>query len=198
MADNIFSFRKRLFIDLYGWDLPICADRERDAFDTEATVYAALFHRDALVGMFRAIRTDQPYLGSSVFPQLATQIPYPHDWRSWEISRFGVLPSNGARHAVMNYTAMFHFARRVNARSLIAVADPVYERFLFANGIQSQRYGPPQIVSCDTRARPIEVVAGEITIPDQKGPKFERLVLLANEMEIRDVSQIFGPTRVSA
>lgn len=198
LTRQLFVFRKALFVDTYGWNLPTIDGCERDRFDSSNTIYAALYNDDEFIGMFRAIRADRPYLGETLFPQLATQRPYPKSRDYWEISRFGVAPNGGARTALMNYAAMLHFASCVGATGLIAIADLVYERFLTVNGIRSLRYGPPQIIGKSLDGRPLEAVAGEIPLAEQGSEKFQQLLSLVDQLEIHDVSQIFGPSRIPA
>ena len=87
----MFRLRKRLFVDHCGWMLSTTGEVERDQFDTWYTEHCLLFCGADLVGGFRAIRTDYPYLTQSIFPQLAVR-RFPNRRNVWEISRFGVLP----------------------------------------------------------------------------------------------------------
>ncbi len=199
LANELFRLRKTLFVDICGWELPVTSGREVDVFDTSHAIYCALCCEGALVGGFRALRTDRPYLGESIFPNLAKNRPYPRDVNYWEISRFGVVPTpNSARHAVMNYSAMLHFGFSMAAKGLVAIADSKYERFLRMNGIRTERYGPPQIIGENVNGDGIEVLAGEIPLENQSGPKFKRLLSHANTMEISDVAQIFRRYAISA
>ncbi|WP_083967301.1 acyl-homoserine-lactone synthase [Methylosinus sp. R-45379] len=198
LVKDIFAFRKALFVDIYDWDLEIVSDGEQDRFDNPDTIYSVLYNHGRFVGMFRAIRADQPYLGETVFPELSKLRPYPKSREFWEISRFGVVPDVGIRHAEMNYAAMIYFALRVGAKGLVAVADLTYERFLSMLGIRSVRYGAPQVIGRSRNGLPLTAVAGEIPLAEQTSPKFHRFLSLIEKLEIRDVSQIFGPSRISA
>jgi N-acyl-L-homoserine lactone synthetase len=198
LTKQLFVYRKALFVDTYGWSLSTVDGYERDRFDNQDTIYSALYNDDEFVGMFRAIRADRPYLGETLFPELAAQRPFPKTSDYWEISRFGVVPGNGTRNALMNYAAMFHFAAQVGATGLVAIADLVYERFLWIHGIHSLRYGPPKIIGRTHAGHDIEAVAGEIPLAEQGGARFEHLLSMIDELEIHDVSQIFGPSRIPA
>lgn len=199
LARDLFRFRKRLFVDLYEWDIPHDGDLERDEFDHAGALYTLVYFGSDLVGTFRAIRTDEPYLTRAVFDRLAVHKPLPCDRYHWEISRFGVWPSGAARrHALVNYAVMFRLARHVGARALVATGDRTYERFLEIMGIVTRRFGPPQALCCDRRGRPLEVIAGEIAMADQAGAKFERFMRAAETLEIDDVADVFGPARLSA
>ncbi|CCQ72901.1 putative Acyl-homoserine-lactone synthase [Magnetospira sp. QH-2] len=186
-------------MDVYEWDLEHSAHSEHDAFDTLYTIYCALFDGDEIVGTFRANRTDRPYLSAWAFPQLAGERPYPRRADIWEISRFGVLSKGRSeRLAFLNYALMFHFAAKLGVTSLVATAEPSYERFLSQIGIETLRYGPPLIIGHTTSGKPIESLAGEIPISSQSGVRFERIMRSLHNVEISDASNVFGPARISA
>jgi N-acyl-L-homoserine lactone synthetase len=199
IVDQFLCFRKGLFVDVLHWDLTVESGRERDQFDTNDAVYCALLREGDLIAGFRAIRTDLPYVAKCVFPQLAVFATYPQKHDAWEISRFGVRPSEaGSVTARMLYSLMFRFAHLTHATSLVALADLRYERFLSLLGIRTRRYGPPQIIGTDERGAPLAVVAGDIPLQNQRGRRFESLLELANTLEIDDEALVFRPRRLSA
>lgn len=200
IVDQVYQTRKKIFVDHYGWDIPHSNGREHDAFDTAFTVYCALFRQESIVATFRAIRTDNPYLSAWVFPQLATEHPYPRRRDCWEVSRFGVVPrlSNELRLAALNYALMFHFAEQVGARHLVASAELTHERFLRSSGITTRRYGPPQRIGSTKSGAPLVIVAGDIPVHEQQGNRFARLIRTIDHVEITDASYVFGPARISA
>jgi N-acyl-L-homoserine lactone synthetase len=125
LAQAFGRFRKQLFVDKLGWTLETRGEIEFDEFDTENAIFTVLIQNSVIIGGFRAIRTDNAYLASAVFPQLACWRPYPVSPDCWEISRFGVLcGENAGAVAQANYSAMFRFALRRQATALVALADP--------------------------------------------------------------------------
>lgn len=199
VVDALYKIRKSIFVDMHGWDLRVVDGRERDQFDTAAAVHCALFRDSELIGGFRATRTDHDYLARSVFPQLAAVKSYPQRADVWEISRFGVLPSNDRLEtAKVNYSLMFRFAQVRAASALVALADLTYERFLRTLGIRTRRYGPPQIIGADKAGEPLWAVAGEIPMAEQSGSRFQALLALAKQVEIEDETLVLGRIRVSA
>jgi N-acyl-L-homoserine lactone synthetase len=199
VVDALYQLRKAIFVDVHGWDLRVVDGRERDQFDTPAAVHCALFRRDELIGGFRATRTDQDYLARNVFPQLAAVKAYPQRPDVWEISRFGVLPSEDRLEtAKLNYSLMFRFAQLRRAAALVALADLTYERFLRTLGIRTRRYGPPQAIGTDREGEPLWAVAGEIPMAEQSGSRFQALLALAKQVEIEDETLVLGRIRVSA
>jgi N-acyl-L-homoserine lactone synthetase len=194
----LLRLRKRLFVDGCGWQLRISGDLERDQFDTWHTEHCLLFCESDLVGGFRAIRTDYPYLTRSVFPHLAVR-PFPTRRDVWEISRFGVLPTAGeARSARLNYALMFRFAEIRGAKALVAVADLTYERFLERMRIRTRRYGPPQVIGTDTNGTPLSAVAGEIRINNRDNPGLTKFLDLGRQLEIHDATYVLRRSAVSA
>jgi len=139
MIRNFMRFRKQLFIDRLGWDLKPDGDLERDQFDHGHAEYGLLLHKGWIVGGFRATPADKPYLARDVFSHLATERALPTTGEYWEISRFGVMTEDNPRlqriAGVANYAMLFEFAARRKMRSLIALADLTYERYLQRNQI---------------------------------------------------------------
>ena len=199
VVDDVLRFRKQLFVDQYGWKIETTGDFETDQFDLPPTIYVALYHGPTLVGVQRAMPTDGPYLTADAFPQLVTRKPLPRRPDQWEISRFGVLNEGSPiRHSLINYALMFHLARLVGARSLLAFTDLNHERLLASIGINFARLGDPQVVGTDIFDRPIEVVAGELYLDQQHGPKFQRLMATLKQVRIDHAPQAFGRARVPA
>jgi N-acyl-L-homoserine lactone synthetase len=198
LSIDLMRFRKRLFVDTFGWDLVVEGDCERDQFDTPSAIYCAVFCDHELVGMFRLIRTDGPYLSAAIFQNLAQLDPFPNRPDAWEVSRFGVMAHDVRQASAINHAMMFYFARTAGARTLVAVTDLTYERALHQLGIRTRRYGPPGVVGIDRQGKPIQGVAGEIPMALQGGLKFQRLIDLSNSVEIEDASHVFRHQRVSA
>lgn len=197
MATAFFRFRKMLFVDECGWSLPVCSDAEVDQFDTHDAVYCTLLQDELVVGGFRAIRCDKPYLARDVFPHLATTRPYPERADYWEISRFGVR-RHQRKYGVALYAVMFHFGETRRAKALVAVADLGHERLLGKLGIRTRRYGPPVMLGDRHMAEPIQIVAGEIPLAEQDRSRLQFLRNSAESMEIRDDTLVWRPVRVSA
>ena len=199
VVDLIYRFRRKLFVDAYGWRLDVRDDREQDRFDTSAAVHCALIRNQQVVGGFRAMRADGDYLARCVFPQLAAVKSYPERADAWEISRFGVLPGPDQRDlAKLNYSLMFRFAQVRQAAALVALVDLNHERLLKLLGIRTRRYGPPQIIGNNLRGETLWGVAGEIPLAEQQGSRFRALLALAKQVEIDDEALVFGRIRVSA
>jgi N-acyl-L-homoserine lactone synthetase len=197
-VQSLFRLRKRLFVDQCGWLLETIGDLERDQFDTWYTEHCLLFRGPDLVGGFRAIRTDYPYLTQSVFPQLAV-LRFPNRRTVWEISRFGVLPTAAeARSTRLNYALMFRFAELRNAEALVAMADLTYERFLNRMQIRTRRFGPPQVIGVDRSGAPLTALAGEIPLNKADNPDLGGFRDLGRKLEITDATYVLGRASIPA
>jgi N-acyl-L-homoserine lactone synthetase len=196
---DVARFRKQLFVDTLKWNIEANSEREQDSFDRPDTVYAALYRNSRVIGTYRAIRSDHPYLAEIVFPELATTRTYPKRYDTWEISRFGILPSE-ARSGAANvlYALMFHFAliRRVN--SLVAVTDLVHEKYLSRLGVKSRRFGKPQPYDLTDGNTVRQLVVGEIPIRRQDEAPIQSLLSTLNGVLIHDQTLVFGRRRVQA
>lgn len=93
----MFAARKRVFIDLLGWDLPILDGRyELDAFDSPDADYIILLGQD---GRHRAsariLPTEKPHLLGDLYPHLC-EADVPRGATIREISRFCIDPEQDA------------------------------------------------------------------------------------------------------
>ena len=193
------QFRKRLFINQLKWPLRSFRNEEVDQFDSDDAIYCVIFFEQKVVGGFRALPTDGAYLARAIFPQLASDRPYPASSDVWEISRFGIAAGTHSSGTLsrLNYGLMFRFAQRRQLRALVAIADLTYERYLHAIGIRTTRYGQPQSIRSDG-STPVDIVAGEIPIATQTPACLQKLTSALNTVEIIDETLVFGRSRISA
>lgn len=200
VKEEFGAFRKALFVDQLGWSLKLQGDIEIDEFDTDDAVYCLVQESDKIISGFRAVITTLPYLVKTHFSHLGSTRPFPSRDDYYEISRFGVLPTeNRLDVGLMTYALMFDFAQRRDATALVAIADLGHERLLRAMGIRTRRYGPPGVVGVDAWGRQIVSVAGDIPMAEQSQ---ELIRLLSNlcqtELEITDETHILGRKSVYA
>ena len=143
LTNAVQAFRKELFVDHLKWDLFTSNELEIDEFDTSDATYCAIFRKRKIVATWRAIRTDSKYLAEKVFPDLAVSRAYPKSRYVWEISRFGVLGSDEPDFvAMLNYSVMFSFGQKRQAKAFVAIADLLYERYLKQKGIRNPPLRP--------------------------------------------------------
>lgn len=75
---GMFEDRKRLFVDLFGWDVPVVDGRyEIDQFDGAAATYLiALGETTRHIGSLRLLPTTAPHILGDLFPELCdTDVP---------------------------------------------------------------------------------------------------------------------------
>jgi acyl-homoserine lactone synthase len=86
---EMFEERKRVFVDLLKWDVPVLVDRyEIDQFDTEDAAYLVITgERGRHRASARLLPTDRPHLLDTVFSGLCEGRP-PASPTIMEISRF--------------------------------------------------------------------------------------------------------------
>lgn len=85
----MFEARKRVFVDLLGWDLPVLAERyEIDQFDDAHARYLILADADQNhLASARLLPTQRPHLLADLFADLCDVAP-PIGPDIWEITRF--------------------------------------------------------------------------------------------------------------
>jgi acyl-homoserine lactone synthase len=86
---GMFEARKRVFVDLLKWDVPVLDGRyEVDQFDDDAATYLIVAARDGgHGGSARLLRTTRPHILDSLFPELCAASP-PRGHSVLEITRF--------------------------------------------------------------------------------------------------------------
>jgi acyl-homoserine lactone synthase len=95
---SMFEARKRVFVDLLKWDLPVLADRfEVDHFDDPFATYLIVTDGEGgHLASARLLPTTRPALLDGLFPHLVAG-PVPNGAAIFEITRFCLSPDVGAR-----------------------------------------------------------------------------------------------------
>ena len=95
---EMFEARKRVFVDLLKWDLPVLAGRfEVDHFDDGAATYIIVTDPAGRhLASARLLQTTSPALLDSLYPDLVAG-PVPRGADILEITRFCLSPGIGAR-----------------------------------------------------------------------------------------------------
>lgn len=147
----MFEDRKRVFVDLFKWNLAIIGGRfEIDQFDDATAVYLLLSdpggnHR----GSLRLLRADRPHILGSLFPQLCEH-GVPADANTREITRLCLCPRLPAAERLQArnrlISAMVDYAL---VHGITAFTGVVSLRFLSqieAMGWRCERLGPPRMI----------------------------------------------------
>jgi acyl-homoserine lactone synthase len=143
----MFEDRRRLFIDLMRWALPVVAGQyEIDQFDGADAIYiveadAHGCHR----GSMRLLPSIRPHILGDLFAPLSER-PVPRGHNTWEITRL-CLPSRlgaPARLAVRNrlISAMVDHALASGITTLTGVVRPAFRKTVLAMGWDAAPLGP--------------------------------------------------------
>lgn len=144
----MFSARKRVFIDLLRWDLPVLSGKyEVDQFDNRDAHYLILLdgngkHRASA----RILRTDAPHILRDIFPVLCPGL-IPSGPTAREITRFCLDPRLTApeRKVARNelITALVQYALRNGVTDYTGVAGLAWFRQIRTFGWQCRELGEP-------------------------------------------------------
>jgi acyl-homoserine lactone synthase len=155
LLESMHADRKRVFVDLYGWELPTKGDLEADRFDDERAEYLVL--PDEPAGTHRAsirlLRTERPHLMTELFEHLCEgEIPRGPNVR--EITRFCIAPRGRA-------------AARIGARNMLARALIEYGELAGVTGYTAVCHMGllQQVLSAGWACRPLgmpQLFAGEM------------------------------------
>ncbi|HEX8443964.1 MAG TPA: acyl-homoserine-lactone synthase [Allosphingosinicella sp.] len=146
---SMFEARKRIFVDLLKWDVPVLDGRyEVDQFDDEAATYVIVTGRDGChEGSARLLRTTRPHILDTLFPDLCAASP-PRGQRVLEITRFCLdRGSNaGERLATRNIlvSALVDHALEKGISTFTGVAEIGWLQQILAFGWRCRPLGLPR------------------------------------------------------
>jgi len=145
---SMFAARKRVFIDLLKWDLPVLAGQyEVDEFDNAHARYLILTDTDHNhLASARLLPTVRPHILGDIFPALCAGPP-PRAPGIWEITRFLLDRSLRAaeRRALRNWlvTAIAEHALRSGIRKYTGVAEMGWLQQILSFGWHCRPLGLP-------------------------------------------------------
>lgn len=150
---QMYQDRKRVFIDLLRWDLPVLDGRyEIDQFDTPSTIYLIIAGTDGKhLGSMRLLPTTQPHVLGSIFPFLCEDSP-PKAGNVWEISRLCLSRSIRAserlqvRNRLATIATLFALDNGISA--YCCVADMPWYQQILSFGWRCMPLGLPQDLPC--------------------------------------------------
>lgn len=144
---SMFADRKRLFVDLFGWDVPVVDGQyEIDQFDTAEAVYIiaanAVGDHDASL---RLAPTIVPHMLGSVFPHLSPR-GVPSGPTIWESSRLCLPQRHGAegRRILRNHliSAMVDVALARGIEHYTGILPAPFRKDVLAMGWRAEPLGP--------------------------------------------------------
>ncbi len=147
LLETMFADRKRLFVDLYGWDVPVVEGRlEIDQFDTSETVYIMSGDADgAHEASIRLMPSTRPHMLADLFPHLCPG-GVPVGPTIWESTRLCLPQRHGAarRRELRNIliSAMVDFALARGIDCLTGILPDAFRREVLAMGWAAEPLGP--------------------------------------------------------
>lgn len=175
LFDAMFRDRKRVFVDLRGWDVPVVAGEfEVDQFDGPRTVYCiATDERGTHRGSIRLIPTNEPHILGDVFPELCDgEVPTGPD--IWELTRACPSPdlSSAERRRVRNalITAVVEYARHSRIRTYTCIADSGWLSQILSMGWDCTLLGLPRnLEGTNTGALRIDITTATRSLLEDAG-----------------------------
>lgn len=152
---EMYRERKRVFVDLLGWDVPVLAgEYELDQYDGPSTRYLIMASPEGRhCGSMRLLPTDGPTILGEIFPFLCDG-PVPATSACWEISRFCLSRDLRAaeRRVVRDQlvTAAVAFALEHAINAYVCVADIAWLSQILAFGWHCDPLGLPRQLPCGT------------------------------------------------
>lgn len=152
LATAMFAERKRLFVDLLGWDVPVVEGRyEIDQYDDrDATYLIALDDNGGHAGSLRLLPTTGPHILGDLFDALCDN-GTPRGPQVFEITRLCLPPRLGAagRLRARNrlISAMVDHALETGMTGLTGVVAAGFRAQVLAMGWRCAALGPPATVN---------------------------------------------------
>ena len=144
---GMFEARKRVFIDLLGWDVPVLAGRyEVDQFDNPLARYLVLASPEhEHQASARLLPTTRPHILDSLFAELCDTEP-PRGEDVFEITRFCLDPRPTAperrRHRDALVLGLAHYALEHGITRYTGVAELGWLRQILGFGWRCRLLGP--------------------------------------------------------
>jgi len=144
---SMFADRKRLFVDLLGWDLPVIDGRyENDRFDNADAVYlVAVESGGTHAASLRMLPTIRPNMLGAIFPHLCP-LGVPTGETIWETTRLCLPQRHGAnrRRELRNllFSAAIDFSLARGIERLTGIVPNRFRTELLALGWQAEPLGP--------------------------------------------------------
>jgi N-acyl-L-homoserine lactone synthetase len=147
----MFAARKRVFVDLLGWDIPVQGPYEIDQFDDAEAAYVSLARPGhAHRGSARLLRTDRPHILADLFSSLCAG-PVPRGPLIREITRFCIEPDQprAEQRETRNelVSALARYAIDSGVARYTAVAVSSWFRQISRFGWECRALGAPQEIT---------------------------------------------------
>lgn len=146
---DMFEARKRVFVDLLKWDVPVLEGRfEIDQFDDEHAAYLIVAGDGGChAGSARLLQTLRPHILDTLFPDLCAAPP-PRGPEVMEITRFCLGRGQSAHERLETrnrlVSALVHYALENNISAYTGVAEMGWLQQILAFGWRCRPLGLPR------------------------------------------------------
>lgn len=146
---GMFETRKRVFVDLLKWDVPVIDGRyEIDGFDDEHAAYLIVAGPgEAHLGSARLLKTTRPHILDTLFPELCAG-PVPSGSDIFEITRFCLSPDQRADERLetrnLLVSALVSHALAAGITTYTGVAEMGWLQQILAFGWRCRPLGLPR------------------------------------------------------
>ncbi len=147
LLQSMFADRKRLFVDLFGWEVPVVDDQyEMDQFDNADTIYLIVADEDGgHAASIRLFPTTLPHMLGTLFQHLCP-FGVPVGDSTWESTRLCLPQRHGAQRRLilrnMLFSAMVDVALERGIERYTGVIPDPFRKEVLAMGWQAEPLGP--------------------------------------------------------
>lgn len=148
---EMFEARKRVFVDLLNWDVPVLEDRyEVDQFDDEHAIYLIVPAEDGShAGSARLLETTRPHILDTLFPDLCAAPP-PRGQQALEITRFCLGRDQSAQSRLetrnLLVSGLVRYALENGVHTYTGVAEMGWLQQILAFGWRCRPLGLPRTI----------------------------------------------------
>ena len=148
---EMFEARKRVFVDLLKWDVPVLEGRyEVDQFDDEDATYLIVPDENGgHAGSARLLKTTRPHILDTLFPELCAA-PVPRGPRILEITRFCLGRGQSAEQRLDTrnslVSALVRYALENGVETYTGVAEMGWLQQILAFGWRCRPLGLPRAI----------------------------------------------------
>jgi len=149
---EMFEARRRVFVDLLKWDVPVLGGRfEIDQFDDDHAVYLIVSDEQGRhAGSARLLKTTRPHILDSLFPELCAAPP-PKGEHMLEITRFCLSREQNAAERLQTRNALVSglvvYARENGIQTYTGVAEMGWLQQILAFGWRCRPLGLPRLIA---------------------------------------------------
>ena len=148
---EMFEARKRVFVDLLKWDVPVLEGRyEVDQFDDESAAYLIVTdEHGSHTGSARLLKTTRPHILDTLFPQLCAA-PAPRGASILEITRFCLGRGQSAEQRLETrnrlVSGLVRYALENGVETYTGVAEMGWLQQILAFGWRCRPLGLPRLI----------------------------------------------------